>query len=443
MDLDLEGRRALVTGSSGGIGAEIARALASEGARVVVHGRSAEKAEGVVDEIRGEGGEAISVLGDLSSDPETETMVLAVEQELGGVDILVNHVGSFHAQPWETTDVDGWRATLEATLLSTVRMCRRFAPGMSEREWGRLIQVASVSATIAPPPLVSYAAAKAGVVNLTLALSQEYGLSIGDLADASGKSVDTLRYYEDEGLIPNVRRNEAGHRAELSRRPKRNLVVSVGDVPTFRAPSRPPSRSESTAPSLGRPPPQRANDDPSAGQEGADGESGRDGSRQGSPTEGPGAPARPDHRHDHGNGPAQPHLDAGDAIFPERKAARSHAGEPDGDQAAEHECRRRGVRPCFRDPEPRNDHARGHGAGERPTSPTVLPVGSRGRHPGKGTDRWRSMSALRRGRLAVENGGTGSDQSSSRPRIEKPSSSSATCSSKSTRASVGKPRSGW
>lgn len=173
MELQLESRGALVTGSSGGIGTEIARTLASEGARVAVHGRSEERAERVAEGIREAGGDAIAVLGDLATDREAEAVGDAVEAELGAVDVLVNNVGAFQVQPWKATDVDGWRRTLEANLLSTVRMCRRFVPGMRERGWGRLVQVASVSATIAPPPLVAYAAAKAGILNLTVALAKE------------------------------------------------------------------------------------------------------------------------------------------------------------------------------------------------------------------------------------------------------------------------------
>src|SRR3990167_8783583 len=100
MDLRLNGKRALVTGSSSGIGEGIARRLASEGASVVVHGRDKERTAKVADDIAGEGGKAFVVTGDLSADQGADAIAAQVMARFGGVDILVNNAGGPEMRNW-------------------------------------------------------------------------------------------------------------------------------------------------------------------------------------------------------------------------------------------------------------------------------------------------------------------------------------------------------
>src|SRR5690242_7734270 len=93
MDLNLTGKRVLVTGSSSGIGRAAAQVLAREGARVAVHGRNRERAEATAAAIRGEGGEAHVAIGDLATDAGAAAVIAAVEEALGGIDVLVNNIG--------------------------------------------------------------------------------------------------------------------------------------------------------------------------------------------------------------------------------------------------------------------------------------------------------------------------------------------------------------
>jgi 3-oxoacyl-[acyl-carrier protein] reductase len=177
MDLQLHDKRALVTGSSSGIGAGIARILAAEGAQVVVHGRDEERANRVAAEIRASGGRAEVALGDLSDDEGAAYITEVVLSTLGGVDILINNAGGRTTNgnpPWLDIGLEDWRATYEQNVGAAVRMVRAFAPGMQERRWGRIIQIASAAATQTEPDLGEYQAAKAALVNVTSSLAKTF-----------------------------------------------------------------------------------------------------------------------------------------------------------------------------------------------------------------------------------------------------------------------------
>src|SRR5262249_1144433 len=126
MDLQLEGKRALITGSSRGIGAVIAKTLAQEGVKVVIHGRNAEAAEGVASEI-GERNARV-VIGDMS-DPETAER--AADEALaafGGLDILVNNAAMSVPSSWDKTKAEEWVSLYATNVAPAVRLCARLAP---------------------------------------------------------------------------------------------------------------------------------------------------------------------------------------------------------------------------------------------------------------------------------------------------------------------------
>ena len=175
MDLHLAGKRALVTGSTSGIGAEIARTLALEGVRVVIHGRDRTRAEAVIREIEAEGGQAVLALGDLKTADGVEAVVRATHQAFGSVDILVNNAGgsnSLAAPAWFETSVDEWAESYRQNTLPAVRLAQAFVPAMRERGWGRVIQISSRNAISPYPQFGPYGAAKAALNNLTLSLSK-------------------------------------------------------------------------------------------------------------------------------------------------------------------------------------------------------------------------------------------------------------------------------
>lgn len=172
MDLHLTGKRALVTGASGGIGAGIARALAAEGAHVAVHGRDRDRTEAVVAAIRGAGGTVHAVTGDLRDDGQAEGVFRRVEDALGGMDILVNNAGVYLPSTWDTAEARGWAELYEANVVSAVRLARLAAPGMRERGWGRILNCGSGEAQQPLAQMPEYAATKAALANLTVSLAK-------------------------------------------------------------------------------------------------------------------------------------------------------------------------------------------------------------------------------------------------------------------------------
>ncbi len=176
----LDGKIALITGSSRGIGAEIAKLFAREGAKVVIHGRDENALRKVEDEITGDGGSAIRVAAELTRFDEIEAMRRRIESEWGRVDVLVANAGggTTPPAPFEQIPEDGWRATIEGNLTATFLTIKSFLPSMKEQGAGNIITLSSTAGrrSIARA-LAAYSAAKAGVQILTQQLAAEVGSS--------------------------------------------------------------------------------------------------------------------------------------------------------------------------------------------------------------------------------------------------------------------------
>ncbi len=172
MDLQLSNKRVLVTGSTGGIGAGIARLFAEEGAIVVINGRRQKAAEQVAAGIRAAGGEAMVAVGDLSKDEDVEKVLTQITAELGGVDILVNNAaGGGHQSDMEAPAAE-WLNSFNINVLSMVRLMQKVLPTMQEQGWGRIINISSAAAVRPSPGMAVYSTTKAAVNNLGLTLAQ-------------------------------------------------------------------------------------------------------------------------------------------------------------------------------------------------------------------------------------------------------------------------------
>jgi len=174
----LHDKVALVTGSSRGIGAAIARTFAREGAKVVVHGRETTALAAVQADITQSGGRAIQIAADTSRFIEIEAMRHRIEQELGPIDILVANAGGSFTKPGPLEEIgeDGWHASLDNNLTATFLTIKSILPGMKARKAGNIITMSSAAARRPHPGSpIPYAAAKAGVIILTQDLAAQVG----------------------------------------------------------------------------------------------------------------------------------------------------------------------------------------------------------------------------------------------------------------------------
>lgn len=174
MDLKLGGKIALVTGSSKGIGEGIAKGLAREGATVIVHGRNKTSTEEVAHDIVTQGGHAYSVVGDLTNDDDVHKLVDATQALVKPVEILVNNAGgSGESEDWTTTRPETWASGYDRNVLAAVRVTARLLPNMRAAKWGRIVNISSMAAMMAPAKRPDYGAAKAAMIAMTASLAKE------------------------------------------------------------------------------------------------------------------------------------------------------------------------------------------------------------------------------------------------------------------------------
>ena len=174
----LEGKVALVTGSSRGIGAAIAHLFARHGARVAVHGRDVAALSAVRADIERAGGQAIQVAADVTKFAEIQSMRRQIEGQLGPIHILVANVGGSFTKPCpiEETSEEGWRASVDGNLTATFLTIKSILPGMKQRKAGNIITMSSAAARRPHPQSpIPYAAAKAGIQMLTQHLAAQVG----------------------------------------------------------------------------------------------------------------------------------------------------------------------------------------------------------------------------------------------------------------------------
>ncbi len=171
----LDGKTALVTGASQGIGSEVARVLAGHGAKVVVAARNVEKLEALAGEIRAAGGEALALGLDLAQ-PETIAGSLdGLPAEFSGIDVLVNNAGITSDSLLARMDLDSWRRVLDTNLTGAFAVTRALVRGMMKRRGGRIISVSSVVGLMGNVGQANYAASKAGLIGFSKSLARELG----------------------------------------------------------------------------------------------------------------------------------------------------------------------------------------------------------------------------------------------------------------------------
>jgi 3-hydroxybutyrate dehydrogenase len=169
----LTGRGAVVTGGGRGIGAAVAGALAEAGARVVVSARSAAEIEAVAAGLRGRGFDVDAVACDVSDPAAIERLAATARARLGQVDILVNNAGISSSAPVRSQSLEEWRRLFAVNVEGLFLVTRAFLPGMAERGWGRVVNVASIAGRTGAPYIAAYAASKHAVIGFTRACAAE------------------------------------------------------------------------------------------------------------------------------------------------------------------------------------------------------------------------------------------------------------------------------
>jgi NAD(P)-dependent dehydrogenase (short-subunit alcohol dehydrogenase family) len=157
MDLHLKGKTALVTGSTAGIGLEIGRKLAAEGADVIVTGREQTKLDQAIDAIRRSGGATVRGVAADAATAEGAADLLKAAPE---VDVLVNNLGIYEIKPFGQITDDDWRRYFEINVLSGARLARQYFPGMLKRNWGRIVFISSEPGLVTPGEMVHYGMTK-------------------------------------------------------------------------------------------------------------------------------------------------------------------------------------------------------------------------------------------------------------------------------------------
>ena len=214
----LQGKTALVTGATGGIGGAIARALAAQGARVAVSGTRIEALDALVAEL---GGGAVALPCNLSDAASVEALFPAADAALGQVDILVNNAGITRDNLFLRMKDDEWDQVIAVNLTAAFRLMRAGVKGMMRRRNGRIISIGSVVGTTGNPGQGNYAASKAGLIGMTKALAAEVasrGVTVNVIAPGFIESpmTEALNDKQKEAILSNVPAGRLGQGAEIA-----------------------------------------------------------------------------------------------------------------------------------------------------------------------------------------------------------------------------------
>lgn len=215
---DLSGRTALVTGASGGIGAEVARALHAAGATVALSGTRTDPLEALAAEL---GGRAHVLACNLSDPEAVEALPKAAAAAMGQVDILVNNAGITRDNLFMRMSDEEWAQVLDVNLTATFRLCRGVLRGMMKARWGRIVNITSVVGATGNPGQGNYAASKAGVVGMSKALAYEVasrGITVNCVAPGFIATAMTDKLSDDQKaqLLQKIPAGRMGAPAEIA-----------------------------------------------------------------------------------------------------------------------------------------------------------------------------------------------------------------------------------
>jgi 3-oxoacyl-[acyl-carrier protein] reductase len=215
---DLTGKKALITGASGGIGGDIARALHAAGATVALSGTREEPLKALAEEL----GERAFVLPCNLSDAEAvEALPKQAAEAMGSVDILVNNAGITRDNLFMRMKDEEWQSVLDVNLTSTMRLCRGVLRGMMKARWGRIINISSIVGATGNPGQANYAASKAGMVGMSKSLAYEVanrGITVNAIAPGFIATAMTDKLTDDQkgNILSQVPAGRMGESKEIA-----------------------------------------------------------------------------------------------------------------------------------------------------------------------------------------------------------------------------------
>ena len=199
MDLQIKNKLALVSGSTAGIGYAIAEALAAEGARVIVNGRTAAAVEKAVAALKTSTGAAVEgFAGDITLASAAEELV----RRFPGVEILVNNLGVFEPKPFEQIPDEDWLRFFDVNVVSSVRLARLYLPAMKRADWGRIIFISSESAVQIPAEMIHYGMTKTAQLAVSRGLAEALagtGITVNAVLPGPTKSRGVGEFVESLG----------------------------------------------------------------------------------------------------------------------------------------------------------------------------------------------------------------------------------------------------
>jgi 3-oxoacyl-[acyl-carrier protein] reductase len=215
---DLEGKTALVTGASGGIGDAIARTLHASGATVVISGTRVERLEALAGDL---GDRCHIAVANLSEPDAPDALIAAAGEAAGGVDILINNAGLTRDNLAMRMKDEEWQQVIDVNLSASFRLSRAVLRGMMKARWGRIVTITSVVGATGNPGQVNYAASKAGLTGMTKALAQEVasrGITVNCIAPGFIETpmTDALSDDQKEALLGRIPSGRLGNPGDVA-----------------------------------------------------------------------------------------------------------------------------------------------------------------------------------------------------------------------------------
>lgn len=230
MDLQLKNKKALVTGSSLGIGYAIAQSLLREGASVYINGRNARRVDEAVAHLKAEipGADVTGIPADFSDTGSIDALLKALPE----VDILVNNVGIFEPKAFTDIPDEDWFRFFEVNVMSGIRLSRHYLPGMLQRNWGRIIFISSESAIMIPEEMIHYGMTKTAQLSVSSGLAQltkGTGVTVNSVLPGPTRSEGVGTFIQDLAKAQNLSNEEMEKNFFLTARPG-SLLQRFADV---------------------------------------------------------------------------------------------------------------------------------------------------------------------------------------------------------------------